>query len=312
MLTRKLSRRSMLRYGGVAGAGVLSAYLLAACGDDEDEGAGQAATATEEELMDETATEEMMADETPTEEMMMDPTATEEMMAGDMVKSLVSGWYRGEAVEYYDFGMHTPLTDGESVATAPIWVLVYDDMDKDGPEFVEGQHNIVDVVPGDEGYSDLWKVMLVAVPRDYEADSIRSAADIDAMAYPITETDMYVNCPIVPEGTTLEGGEPLVQGWYQGQEVYYPDFGLNPPFAIPIWAFITGMDADGNPVFVEGQHNVIDAVPGDEAYSAFWRVNLVVVDGEYEPDSIRDAADINEMYEVTQTDLVVNCPVVVS
>jgi hypothetical protein len=154
---------------------------------------------------------------------------------------------------------------------------------------------------------------MVAVPEDYEPDSITSAADIDESMYALTETEMYVNCPIVPEGTELESGEALTQGWYQGEEVYYPDFGMNPPVAIPIWAFITGMDASGNPVFVEGQHNIIDSVPGDEDYSAFWRVNLVTVAEDFEPDSITDAADVNEMgYEVTETDLVVNCPVVVS
>ena len=353
MLERQLSRRSLMRYGGLAGASVLGGYLLAACGDDDDDDddTGQAATATEEDMldetpteeamMDETATEEMMADETPTEEMMADetpteemmadetpteemtdeptateemtdePTATEEMMDNEMLKSLVSGWYRGEEVEYYDFGMNTPLTDSDNIATAPIWVLVHELMDGEDPQFVEGQHNIVDVVPGDAGYSDLWQVVLVEVPDDYEPDSIRNAADISEMAYPLTETEMYVNCPIVPEGTELAGGEPLVQGWYQDQEVYYPDFGLNPPVAIPIWAFITGMDAGGNPLFVEGQHNIIDAVPGDDGYSAFWRVNLVTVPDDYEPDSITDAAEINAMgYEVTETDLVVNCPVV--
>jgi hypothetical protein len=268
-------------------------------------------TATEEMMDEPTATEEMMAEETPTEEMMDEPTPTEEMMTDDMVKMLVSGWYRSEAVEYYDFGMNTPLATGDSVASAPIWVLVHEMMAGEDPQFVEGQHNIVDVVPGDDGYSDLWQVMLVEVPDDYEADSIRNAADIDEMAYPVTETEMYVNCPIVHEGTELEGGEPLVQGWYRDEEVYYPDFGLNIPFAIPIWAFITGMDSGGNPQFVEGQHNIIDAVPGDDGYSAFWRVNLVTVPEDFEPDSIRDAADVNEMgYEVTETDLVVNCPIV--
>ena len=315
MTNRTMTRRSVLRYSGLAGAGLIGGYLLAACGDDDDDdggNAGQAASPTEEAMIDETPTEEAMMDDDATEEMMTDDMATEEMMTDDeMVKSLVSGWYRGDEVVYYDFGMHTPLTDGNSVLTAPIWVFVQEMMDGEDPQFVEGQHNIIDVVPGDEGYSDLWQVMLVEVPEDYEADSIRDAADVSEMAYPVTETDMFVNCPVVPEGTMLEGGEPLVQGWYKGEPVFYPDFGINPPVAIPIWAFITGMDGDGNPVFVEGQHNIIDSVPADEGYSAFWRVNLVTVPEDFEPDSIRDAADVNEMgYDVTETDLVVNCPVV--
>jgi hypothetical protein len=223
---------------------------------------------------------------------------------------LVHGWYRDQEVVYYDFGMNSP-TSGASVATAPIWAFITG-MNADGTAaFVEGQHNVVDVVPGDAGYSDLWEVMLVTVPGGYEADSLKSREDVENSGYDIMPAGIFVNCPIVPEGTTFEAGESLVQGWYRGEPVFYPDFGPNPNFAIPIWVFITGMDGDGNPQFLDGQHNIIDAIPGDAAYSAFWQVNLVTVDDSYERDSIRSAAAVpSSGYEVTTTDLVVNCPVV--
>src|SRR3546814_6667762 len=86
------------------------------------------------------------------------------------------------------------------------------------PRFVEGQHNIVDVVPGDEGYSDLWQVNLVVVPEEYKADSVTSRADLNAMSYEVMTTDLLVNCPIVPAGSALEGAEELVQGWYRSEE----------------------------------------------------------------------------------------------
>ena len=131
-----------------------------------------------------------------------------------------------------------------------------------------------------------------------------------SMGYDITSTEMFVNCPIVDDGTTLEGGESLVQGWYKGEKVYYPDFGGNIAAAIPIWVFATGVNADGSPQLVEGQNNVIDSVPGNPGYSAFWRVNLVIVDDTYEANSVTSRADIEAMgYEVMQTNLVVNCPV---
>jgi len=224
---------------------------------------------------------------------------------------LVSGWYRGEPVVYYDFGMESALVGTAGVALAPIWAFITG-MDADGnPVFVPHQHNIVDAVPGDAGYSDLWQVNLVTVPEDYVADSITSKADLDAMAYPTVQPGLFVNCPIVPAGSTLENGEELTRGWYRGEQVYYPDFGPNPANGIPIWAFITGMDADGNPQFVEGQHNVIDAIPGDPAYSAFWLVNLVVVDEGYEANSITSAAEVAASgFEVLTPGLMVNCPVV--
>lgn len=221
----------------------------------------------------------------------------------------VEGWYQGRQVQYYDFGMNSATT-GSVVSAAPIYVFIHG-MNPDGsPDFVEGQHNIVDVVPGDDGYSDLWQVMLVTVPADYEPDSVRSKADLDAAGFEVTATDMFVNCPIVPAGSTLEGGEQLTQGWYKGEEVFYPDFGANPPVAIPIWVFITGFNDDGSPQFVEGQQNIIDSVPGDAGYSDFWRVNLVTVPANYAPNSIRSAADvIASGFQITETDMVVNCPV---
>ena len=221
------------------------------------------------------------------------------------------GWYRDEPVVYYDFGMQSPLMSGVAVGAAPIWAFITG-MDADGnPQFVPHQHNIVDVVPGDEGYSDLWQVNLVTVPEDYVADSITSKADLDAMSYPTVQPGLFANCPIVPAGSTLENGEELTQGWYNGESVYYPDFGANPAAGIPIWAFITGMDDDGNPQFVEGQHNVIDAIPSDDGYSAFWLVNLVVVDEGYEANSITSATGVAESgFEVLTPGLMVNCPVV--
>lgn len=225
-------------------------------------------------------------------------------------KTLISGWYQNRQVKYYDFGTNTPLIGDNGVQTQPIWVFIHG-MKADGtPDLVQGQHNIIDIVPGQPGYSDLWQVVFVTVPDDYEADSIRSAQEVQDSGYPTQTTAMFVNCPIVPAGTTLESGKELVQGWNDDEEVFYPDFGANPPMASPIWVLIHGMNADGTPDFVEGQNNIIDDIPGDADYSAFWRVNLVTVPADYEPNSIRSAADVFAAgYEITETDMLVNCPV---
>ena len=281
----KYSRRDMLRGSAVTmvGAGALA---IVSCGDDDDD--EPEATAT-------TAPDGNGSD------------------GGDepVEFKLVKGWYKGEEVVYYDFGMNTPLGANLTVATAPIYVFTNGTNADGSPAFVEGQHNIVTVVPGDPGYSDLWQVNIVSVDDDYEADSIKSKADIDAAGLTVTPMELYVNCPIVPEGSTFENGETLVQGWKDGEAVFYPDFGMNPPVAIPIWVFATGMDSSGNPVFVDGQMNVIDSVPGDAGYSAFWNVNLVMVDEDYEANTAKSAQDVRDMgYEVMQTELMVNCPVV--
>lgn len=284
LFERKLNRRGLLNAGAIGGLGV-AGIALVGCGDDPTATPDNGGNGGDGNGGDGNGGEAQQFD-------------------------LVQGWYRGDEVVYYDFGMNSPASNGV-VATAPIWAFITG-MDDDGnPVFVEGQHNIIDVVPGDAGYSDLWEVNMVIVPEDYEADSITSADEVMEAGYEIMTPGAFVNCPVVPEGSTLGNGEELVQGWYKGDPVFYPDFGMNPPAAIPIWAFITGMDGDGNPVFVEGQHNIIDQVPGDSGYSAFWQVNLVVVDDAYEPDSITSADEVMASdWEVTATDLVVNCPVV--
>jgi hypothetical protein len=226
---------------------------------------------------------------------------------------LVQGWYQGRETFYYDFGANTPLTeDGSGVVTAPIYVLVTG-FDAEGkPQVVEGQANIVDVIPGDEGYSDLWAVTFVTVPADYQANSLTSVQELLDKGYEQTPAEVYVNCPIVPAGSTLaEGGASLVQGWYKGQEVFYFDFGPNPTTPAPIDVLVTGFDAGGGPQAVAGQSNIIDVIPGDEGYSAFWRVNFVTVPAGYQPNSITTVADLRAGgYEMAPAGLLVNCPVI--
>ncbi|HEU0072800.1 MAG TPA: hypothetical protein VFS30_02220 [Dehalococcoidia bacterium] len=293
-LSRGLSRRSFIKVGtmGIAAG----AFLVACGGDDDDSGSssGSSGNGAPTSVPEATAT-----------------TAAEAPSGGNEL-SLVAGWYRDAEVKYYDFGANTPLAEGNSIATAPIYAFITG-MDADGnPQFVEGQHNIVAVKPGDDGYSDLWRVNLVTVDDAYEADSVKAVADVMSGGFAVTETDIFVNCPIVETGTTLEGGEALTQGWLNGEEAFYPDFGPNAPVAIPIWAFITGMDADGNPEFVEGQMNIIDSVPDDVGYSAFWRVNLVTVGDDYEANTYTSADAVRAAgMETAQTDIVVNCPVTV-
>lgn len=225
---------------------------------------------------------------------------------------LVQGWFQGRETFYYDFGANTSSTaGGATVVTAPIYVLARAAEAGGDPQPVEGQANIIDVLPGQEGYSDLWQVMLVEVPDDYEANTLRSAEAVLDAGYPITPTDQFVNCPVVPAGSTLsEGGAPLVQGWYRDQEVFYFDFGANPPTTAPIFALITGMDAQGNPEFVEGQGNIIDVLPGDPGYSDFWYVNLVTVPEDYVAGTIRSAQEVADSgFAIQPAGLTVNCPV---
>ena len=111
-------------------------------------------------------------------------------------KELTQAWYKGQMVFYPDYGPNPDIT-------APIYVLITGTDGEGNPQFVQGQNNIIDVVPGDEGYSDFWRVNLVTVPQDYVPNTFKSAAGVQASGYPINMTDIVVNCPVVSVDTAM-------------------------------------------------------------------------------------------------------------
>ena len=99
-------------------------------------------------------------------------------------------WVRGEMV----FAMPAGIIhiDPEKQKWAKEFVLVYSVEGPDGrPERVQGQYGIYDTRPGDPGYSPIWKYNFVIVPRDYEANTIRSEDDILKSGYEVVESDTY-------------------------------------------------------------------------------------------------------------------------
>ena len=190
----------------------------------------------------------------------------------------------GEVVRYYNF-------DVQPLLPAPIYVLF-----REGEgEPVEGQLNIIDAIPGDAGYNDFWNVVKVTVPDDYVANTLVSAAAVQATDFPVQATDVIVNCPVVPRGSTAKkrlNGEStaLVRGWYKEKLVYYLNFGEAPLTAVdgkvpvsPIFVtFNVNPDQEGGGpasgfVMEDGSmqtHNVVGSVPGDDVYSPLWAVSV--------------------------------------
>ncbi len=72
---------------------------------------------------------------------------------------------KGVGVRYYNF-------DVQGTTPAPIYVLFREGESKP----VAGQLNIVDVIPGDEGYNDFWRVTKVTVPKNYVANTVTSVS----------------------------------------------------------------------------------------------------------------------------------------
>jgi len=221
----------------------------------------------------------------------------------------------GEVVKYYNF-------DVQPTAPAPIYVL----MRSGSP--VDGQLNIIDVIPGDTGYNDFWQVITVEVPSNYVANTLVSAAAVASSGYPTKTTNMLVNCPVVPDGSTAKlrySGDTspvdLVRGWYKGKVVEYFTLGEK------VGGLTTGTDGmvPLSPIYVtfnddtagpasgfktesgnEQTHNVVATLPSDSAYSPLWAV------APYPNAKFDSVKDLKSALAAPPGDTAanVNCPVV--
>jgi hypothetical protein len=261
---------------------MLGSALLTACGSDsmmEPQGTPRdTATATRVSVDRFSTAAGMLFVRTATNGM-PGPNAAIDMDTGPFITTGLGP--SGEHIRYYNF-------DVQPTAPAPIYVL----MRKGESKPVSGQLNIVDVIPGQPGYNDFWRVMKVTVPANYVANSITSADEIRMKGYTIEATTTIVNCPIVPEGSIarLGGGRAgLTHGWYRNQVVAYFNFdeapisttaqGLVPVAPIYVSFTINPDQPDGGPpsgfkteTGSLQTHNVAASLPTQTGYSPLWSV----------------------------------------
>jgi hypothetical protein len=99
------------------------------------------------------------------------------------------GFYRGHTIEYLDFG---PIKLKPGNKTADLWTVT---------NGVKGQYNIVDVVPGQAGYTPLWDVNMVTWKSGVTPRLLTSAAAVrKALAAGDVTTKkagVVVNCPVI-------------------------------------------------------------------------------------------------------------------
>ena len=161
--------------------------------------------------------------------------------------------------------------------------------------YVLTQFPIVDVAPGDPGYSDLWDLWKVTVPPGFRPDnSLRDMTTLDRLladkesGYTAQRTGALLNGPIVPEGSSAsmkadrrDGAAALRYVWYRGRRAPYLYFeqtlriaGDLAPVASMTITPAAGSQAgwrtfDPSP----GAGAIaVSALPGDPGYSPLWRV----------------------------------------
>jgi hypothetical protein len=213
-------------------------------------------------------------------------------------KTVTPGFYRGQTVSYFDFG---PIRLKAGNKLAPIWTVT---------NGVTGQHNIIDAVPGQAGYSPLWQLNKVTFKAGVSPRPLRSAADVIHAEQngdvTIEKTATVVNCPI------LGFGQKRVAGFSAGKTIHYYDLGpvkVAPGNAVvPLYAPTNG---------VPGQHNVTGATirPGATDYPPLWGIVQVTWKRGALKRLLTSFAAIEKAKaagEVTleKTSLVVNCPLI--
>lgn len=151
--------------------------------------------------------------------------------------------------------------------------------DKTG-NYILTQFPIVDVAPGDPGYTDLWDVWKVTVPDGFRPDNrvrdmetLRKLIRDPDSGYVAERTGALVNGPIVPEGSTAQhkaegrgGAAALRYFWYRGRRAPYLYFEEK--------LRLTGEQAPTSKATVAkdalpavGQALEVDTLPGDPGYS---------------------------------------------
>lgn len=144
--------------------------------------------------------------------------APAEAQAASGVPPLIGGFADGRPVEY----LLTDVSDqkeaeglseatGFPVTFVPSLVDVPDEAlanlylfmnGVEGPNPFGFQANVLDTVPGDEGYSPLWRVQAVTWTDEAAATELRSEEDIlaaeEAGELTVEETPLVKNSPVVP------------------------------------------------------------------------------------------------------------------
>ena len=209
----------------------------------------------------------------------------------------------GTPVRYYNF-------DVQPLVPAPRFRFTH----AGKREPIAGQADVVDVLPGDPGYSDFWGVVWVEVPESFVPGSITAASQIRGLH--AEASSRALDCPIVPRGTTAREAHGVARAiademWYRGAHVQCLRFGdelelvadhvPTSPIYVTFGSEATFATEGGTPQ----THNVVLSVPGDAEYSPLWSVHIY---DRAAFDRVHDATTALAAPVVKQGPLV-NCPI---
>jgi hypothetical protein len=205
---------------------------------------------------------------------------------------LIQGWFRDRTVLYYDFGV-VPM----GVAPARVLWPIHGFDTRGNPVAIRGQRPIFTTLPRLGDYSGLWRITYVVTADKVQPNSLRDTAGVSAAvrarrAY-VRESDVIVNLPLVPRGTTLARDTTAgMLGWFEGHDVQFFDFGAVGPAPVPMWRFARGRDAAGAPNVLADQNSIVDSVPVSPGYPDVWAISIMDVDSTYVANSLKSATAV--------------------
>lgn len=219
----------------------------------------------------------------------------------------ILGWAQGQRVYYYNF-VNGIMGNLQTLPTAPLYYIKASNSIT-APDL---QPSVIDVAPGDAGYSDLWSVNIVVVTNQQAAGTMMSLAAINTAVSSgyatINPTNSLINGPVVGAGSTLQSQDapkyPLVQSYYKGQMAYWFNFGANPDMVLPILALVP----IGSSTPVPNQ-NIVALMPGQVGYTAFWWVETIPVAANYSAGTFTSVQQLATAPK-TPANVMVNCPIV--
>jgi hypothetical protein len=205
---------------------------------------------------------------------------------------LTQGWFRDRTVLYYDFGA---VPSGVAVGRV-IWPIHGFDA-RGNPVAIRGQRPIFSTIPGMGDYSGVWRLVYVVTADKVQPNELRDPASVDAAIRArkasLRETDVHLNLPIVPRGTTLaRDSTPGLLGWFEGRDVQYFDFGATTPTTVSMWRFARGRDAAGEPNILMEQNSIVDSIPVAPGYPDLWEISFIEVDSTYVANSLKSASAV--------------------
>jgi hypothetical protein len=206
--------------------------------------------------------------------------------------ALIPGWYRDRPVLYYDFG-----TVAAGVQPGRVYWPIHGFDARRNPVAIRGQRPIFTTLPGLNDYTGVWRLVYVVTADKVQPNELRDQASIDAAIRArkarLSETDLTLNLPITPRGTTLARDTTHgMLGWYQGRDVQFFDFGAARLAPVPMWRFVRGRDAAGEPNILAAQNSIVDSLPTTPPYPDVWAISFVEADSAYTPNSIMNAATL--------------------